>query len=151
MVNPPGAYQCLAVSLSGDPVAGGWNYYSIHLTDFLNDYPKFGIWPDGIYMSANLFPFPANSQFAGPRMWAFNKAQMYGGASTVQVVSSGGSLRASFKGFANTTSTQPATCGGSWTSSAGGTSGPPAVIPEYITLIVSSSVSRMDQPSQVTV
>src|SRR5262249_42906659 len=27
--NPPGAWQCFAVSQSGDPVSGGWNYYSI--------------------------------------------------------------------------------------------------------------------------
>jgi hypothetical protein len=87
VINPPGAYQCLAVSRTGDPVSGGWNYFSIHLTDFLNDYPKFGIWPDGIYMSANLFGFPAAGAYAGPRMWAFNKAQLYAGASSVQVVS----------------------------------------------------------------
>jgi len=87
VINPPGAYQCLAVSRTGDPVSGGWNYFSIHLTDFLNDYPKFGVWRDGIYMSANLFGFPAGGAYAGPRMWAFNKAQLYAGASSVQVVS----------------------------------------------------------------
>ncbi|MEA2464230.1 MAG: hypothetical protein QOJ98_1977, partial [Acidobacteriota bacterium] len=27
-VNPPIAYQCFAVSMTGDPVAGGWNFYS---------------------------------------------------------------------------------------------------------------------------
>src|SRR5713101_3637301 len=51
-----------------------------------NDYPKFGIWPDGIYMSANMFSFPAGGSFQGPRVWALNKAQMYAGAPTVQVV-----------------------------------------------------------------
>ena len=56
---PPGAYQCFAVSQTGDPVAGGWNFYSIHVTDGLNDYPKLGIWPDGLYMSANMFGFGA--------------------------------------------------------------------------------------------
>ena len=87
VVAPPGAFQCFAVSQTGNPVSGGWNYYSIQLTDFLNDYPKFGIWPDGIYMSANLFGFPAGGAYAGPRFWALNKAQMYAGAPTVQVVS----------------------------------------------------------------
>jgi hypothetical protein len=87
VVSPPGSFQCFAVSRSGDPVAGGWNYYSINITDFLNDYPKFGIWPDGIYMSANMFAFPAGGTFQGPRAWAFNKAQMYAGAPTVQSVS----------------------------------------------------------------
>ena len=87
VVNPPGAYQCFAVSQSGDPVVGGWNYYSLHITDFLNDYPKFGIWPDGIYMAANMFGFAAGGAYAGPRVWALNKAQMYAGAPTIQSVS----------------------------------------------------------------
>ena len=87
VVNPAGAYQCFAVSQSGDPVVGGWNYYSLHITDFLNDYPKFGIWPDGIYMSANMFGFAAGGAFVGPRVWALNKAQMYAGAPTIQSVS----------------------------------------------------------------
>src|SRR5690242_6251174 len=87
VVNPPGAFQCFAVSKTGDPVAGGWNYYSLNTTDFLGDYPKFGIWPDGLYMSANMFGFPAGGTFQNPRVWALNKAQMYAGAPTVQSVS----------------------------------------------------------------
>jgi len=87
VVSPPGAYQCFAVSRSGDPVSGGWNFYSLHITDFLNDYPKFGIWPDGIYMSANMFAFPAGGTFQGSRVWALNKAQMYAGAASIQSVS----------------------------------------------------------------
>jgi uncharacterized repeat protein (TIGR01451 family) len=86
VVNPPGVYQCFATSKTGDPVTGGWNYYSLHITDALNDYPKLGIWPDGIYMSANMFNFVGGA-FQNPRVWAFNKAQMYAGSPTVQVVS----------------------------------------------------------------
>ena len=87
VVNPPGAFQCFAVSKTGDPVAGGWNFYSLQITDALNDYPKFGIWPDGLYMSANMFGFAAGGSFQGARAWAFNKAQMYAGNPTIQVVS----------------------------------------------------------------
>ncbi len=86
VINPPGAFQCFAVSKTGDPVTGGWNFYSIQFTDGLNDYPKLGIWPDGIYMSANMFGFPAGGSFLGTRVFALNKAQMYAGAPTVQVV-----------------------------------------------------------------
>jgi uncharacterized repeat protein (TIGR01451 family) len=86
VINPPGFFQCIAVSKSGDPVSGGWNYYSLHLTDGLGDYPKFGIWPDGLYMSDNIFPFASGGSFIGTRVYAFNKAQMYAGASTVQIV-----------------------------------------------------------------
>jgi hypothetical protein len=81
------AYQCFAASMTGDPVAGGWNFYSIQITDALNDYPKLGIWPDGLYMSANMFTFGAGSGFVTARAWAFNKAQMYAGSPTVKVVS----------------------------------------------------------------
>ena len=86
-VNPPVSFQCFAVSKTGDPVTGGWNFYSMAVTDALNDYSKFAIWPDGIYMSANMFAFPAGGAFQNVRTWAFNKAQMYAGAPTIQIVS----------------------------------------------------------------
>ena len=79
-------FQCFAVSKSGDPVSGGWNFYSIVAATggAINDYPKFGVWPDAMYMSANLFN--ASGAGVGTQEWAFNKAQMYAGAPTVQVV-----------------------------------------------------------------
>jgi hypothetical protein len=80
------AYQCFAASMSGNPVSGGWNFYSIQVTDALNDYPKFGIWTDGLYMSGNMFNFGGGT-FKNARVWAFNKAQMYAGSPTVKVVS----------------------------------------------------------------
>src|SRR5205814_275513 len=85
-VNPPIAFQCFAVSMNSDPISGGWNFYSIAVTDGLNDYPKFGIWPDGLYMSANMFGYAAGGSFQGSRVWAFNKAQMYAGSATVKIV-----------------------------------------------------------------
>ncbi|HTG32602.1 MAG TPA: carboxypeptidase regulatory-like domain-containing protein [Thermoanaerobaculia bacterium] len=86
VINPPGVFQCFAVSKTGDPVSGGWNYYSISIAGGLNDYPKFGIWPDGLYMTASMFGYPAGSSFQNPRVFALNKAQMYAGNPTVQVV-----------------------------------------------------------------
>jgi hypothetical protein len=80
------SFQCFAASMTGDPVSGGWNFYSIQISDALNDYPKFGIWPDGLYMSSNMFTFGAGSSFKTARAWAFNKAQMYAGSPTVKVV-----------------------------------------------------------------
>ena len=85
VTNPPGAFQCFAVSKTGDPVNGGWNYYSIASPGALNDYPKFGVWPDGIYMSANMFGY-AGSSYLGYHVWALNKQQMYDGKPKVQVV-----------------------------------------------------------------
>jgi hypothetical protein len=85
--NPPGTFQCFAVSKSGDPVSGGWEYYSIEISGGVGDYPKLSIWPDGLYMSVNMHDYTTNGLFYSPRVYAFNKAQMYAGASEVQVVS----------------------------------------------------------------
>src|SRR5438093_13355769 len=84
--NPPGSFQCFAASKTGDPVGGGWTFYSINTAGGLGDYPKFGIWPDGLYMSANMFGYPSGAPYQGPRVYAFNKAQMYAGSPTVQIV-----------------------------------------------------------------
>ena len=46
-------YQCVAVSQTGDPT-GSWYRYQFTFNT-LNDYPKFGVWPDGYYMMANHF------------------------------------------------------------------------------------------------
>jgi uncharacterized repeat protein (TIGR01451 family) len=86
VINPPGAFQCFAVSKTGDPVSGGWNFYSINTAGGLGDYPKLSVWTDGIYMSANMFGYSAGASFQNPRVFAFNKMQMYAGAPTVQVV-----------------------------------------------------------------
>src|SRR5205085_8107418 len=87
VINPPGSFQCFAVSKTGDPVNGGWNYFSINTTGGLGDYPKFGIWPDGIYMSANMFGYASGASLQDSRLYVFNKFQLYAGAPTVQVVS----------------------------------------------------------------
>jgi len=87
VVNPPGAFQCIAASQTGDPVSGGWNFYSINTAYGLGDYPKFGIWPDGLYMTASIFGFPSGAPFQNARAYAFNKQQMYAGVANPQVVS----------------------------------------------------------------
>jgi hypothetical protein len=79
-------YECIAVSKSGDPVSGGWYLYPIP-TDSgtagappvgdLADYPKMGVWPDAIYMTANEFDGTGN--FKGVGLWAFNRAQLESG------------------------------------------------------------------------
>ena len=84
-VSPQHVFECFAASKTGDPVSGGWNFYSIETPGGLGDYPKFGIWPDGLYMSANMFGYSATASFIAPRVWAIDKAQMYAGEPTVQV------------------------------------------------------------------
>src|SRR5437868_5256882 len=90
VVNPPGSFEVIAVSKTSDPVMGGWNFYSINTAGGLGDYPKLGIWPDGLYMSVNMFGYPKGAPFQGPRVYAFNKAQMYAGDPSAQVVTFNG-------------------------------------------------------------
>ena len=85
--NPVAPYmECIAVSKTGDPVAGGWYLYAFRIdqapvpTNTLNDYPKFGMWNDGcLYMGANGY-LNAGS-FNGGIFAGFNKSQMYSGGS----------------------------------------------------------------------
>jgi hypothetical protein len=84
----PPFYECIAVSRTSDPVAGGWYLYAIRTDDithpWFGDYPKFGIWPDGLYMTANMFDTLA--QFREVRVWAFSRAELEAGADLHSVV-----------------------------------------------------------------
>jgi hypothetical protein len=44
-------HMCIAISQTPDPTAGTWFLYTFDTTVF-PDYPKFGVWPDGYYMSS---------------------------------------------------------------------------------------------------
>jgi concanavalin A-like lectin/glucanase superfamily protein/Big-like domain-containing protein len=81
-------YECIAVSRSSDPVAGGWYLYAVRADDashpWLPDYPKMGIWPDGLYMTANMFQNAAI--FREVRAWAFNRSDLESGAILRSVV-----------------------------------------------------------------
>jgi hypothetical protein len=74
-------YQCIAISQTGDPT-GAWYRYAflVHATK-MNDYPKFGVWPDGYYMSVNQF----DPGWAGAGVFVFDRAKMLAGlAATFQ-------------------------------------------------------------------
>lgn len=52
---PNNFHQCVAISSSADPT-GSWYLYDFPIsTTLMNDYPKFGVWPDGYYMTVNQF------------------------------------------------------------------------------------------------
>ncbi len=52
---PDNFHQCIAVSASADPM-GAWYLYDFQTsTTLFNDYPHFGVWPDGYYMTVNQF------------------------------------------------------------------------------------------------
>ena len=74
-------YQCIGVSKTSDPVAGGWWLYALQVDPanptFLGDYPKFGLWPDAYYMSVNMFS--NNTTFNGVRVYALPRSAMING------------------------------------------------------------------------
>ena len=74
-------YQCIGVSKTSDPVAGGWYLYAVQVdpanTNYLGDYPKFGLWPDAYYLSMN--EFSTNTTFNGVRIYALDRNSMING------------------------------------------------------------------------
>ena len=71
-------YQCIAISQTDDPT-GAWYRYAflVHNTK-MNDYPKFGVWPDGYYMSVNQFD---SGGWAGGGAYVFERDKMLNGQS----------------------------------------------------------------------
>ncbi len=100
--NTPPYYECIAVSKTANPVSGGWWLYTVVAdTQSLNDYPKLGIWNDGIYMSANMFK--RGRSYAGAKVWALNRDDLISGAALRSVAFNLGNsyfslLPANFKG-----------------------------------------------------
>jgi uncharacterized repeat protein (TIGR01451 family) len=77
-------YECIAASKTGDPVAGGWWLYPIRVDDgiivpagSLNDYPKFGLWHDCLYMGANAYQ--NLGAYTGALFASFSRADLYAG------------------------------------------------------------------------
>ena len=77
--------ECIAVSQTGD-ATGAWYRYDFHVTRLFADYPKFGVWPDGYYMSANMF---GRRGFLGPQAFVFDRAKMLVGDPTATVQTPG--------------------------------------------------------------
>ncbi len=73
----------VAVSQTADPVNGGWYIYAFNVTGGMPDYPKFSIWSDGYYVTANL-----NSSSAGTSdvVFALERDKMIAGQTTAQMV-----------------------------------------------------------------
>jgi hypothetical protein len=74
--------QCVAISQTSDATGSYYRYaFSYGNTQF-NDYPKLGVWPDGYYVSYNIFN---NGQFfAGSKVCALDRARMLNGQSATQ-------------------------------------------------------------------
>lgn len=80
----PPYQQCIAVSQTADPTGAYYAWaYTWSSTD-LNDYPHFGIWPDGYYMTVH--NFTGGTTWNGSGVAAFNRTQMIAGNASPQMV-----------------------------------------------------------------
>ncbi|MDI1244527.1 MAG: hypothetical protein PSV24_03900 [Rhodoferax sp.] len=73
--------QCIAVSQTSD-ATGAWNRYAFQYGNGFNDYPKAGVWPDGYYVTYNIFTNGAT--FAGGKVCAMDRAKMLAGQPATQ-------------------------------------------------------------------
>jgi MYXO-CTERM domain-containing protein len=71
-------WECIAVSRTPDPT-GQYAQYGYQYTNF-NDYPKLAVWPDGYYVTYNMFAngSPA-SRMTARRFCAFDRIRMVAG------------------------------------------------------------------------
>src|SRR5207244_8535844 len=79
-------YQCIAVSQTADPTGRYYRYQFLVNKTKLNDYPKFGVWPDGYYMSINQFRCTLTScLWGGAGAVAFEREKMLTGSAARMV------------------------------------------------------------------
>jgi hypothetical protein len=72
-----GYHQCIAVSQTGDPTGAWYRYDFLWSNINMNDYPHFGVWQDGYYMTVHEF---ANaSTWAGQGVAVFERDKMLQG------------------------------------------------------------------------
>jgi hypothetical protein len=82
---PNGPYfQMIAVSQTPDPT-GAWYRWQFEF-DVFNDYPKFGIWPDGYYMTCNHIN-QVGGPFSGNGAYAYDRDAMLAGDPGAQRIS----------------------------------------------------------------
>src|SRR5207253_10422218 len=72
-------YECVAVSTGAD-ATGSYYRYSFQFASF-PDYPKISVWPDGYYITYNLFN---GDTFLGAEACAMDRSKMLTGAAASQ-------------------------------------------------------------------
>ena len=105
--------QCVAVSQTSD-ATGAWNRYSYSFGSSFNDYPKGGVWPDGYYVTYNMFN-ASGTAFLGAKVCAMDRSKMLLGQTATQQC------------FDTST-----TYGGLLPSDLDGATAPPAGSPNYV-------------------
>ena len=81
----PPFHQCVAVSQNGDPTGSYYAYDFVTPGAEFPDYGKFGVWPDGYYMTVNQFTEPGD-HFNGVGMYALDRKKMLVGDPTASFI-----------------------------------------------------------------
>lgn len=81
-VSGPGLYECVAVSQTPDPL-GTYALYAFEYETF-PDYPKFGVWPDGYYVSYNMFD-PVTFDYIAAKNCVLERSKMLAGQPARQI------------------------------------------------------------------
>jgi len=118
-------YQMIAVSQTPDPM-GSWYRWSYEF-NALPDYPKFGVWPDGYYMSSNNFGVGGAGFTNGA--YSYDRTAMLAGSPSAQRISFTVS-----PGADGSVTFMPADCDGSF---------PPVGTPNYFTYIRTGGTQRL--------
>ncbi|MEO8573443.1 MAG: FG-GAP-like repeat-containing protein [Pyrinomonadaceae bacterium] len=75
--------QMLAISKTGDPLGEYYSYEFVMPSVRLNDFPKFGVWPDAYYMSTDEF---LGADYVGAGAFAFDRTKLLAGDSSASYV-----------------------------------------------------------------
>lgn len=74
----PPFFECIALSNTSDPLGPGKTYTFFVDDEWFPDYPKFGVWGDGYYMTVHLFDKRFN--YKGQGIIAFDRESMLAGS-----------------------------------------------------------------------
>ena len=75
--------QCFAVSTTSDPT-GSYFMWGYGFGSNINDYPKIAVWPDGYYITWNIFS--GSQTFIGPEACAWDRTAMLAGVTAPSFV-----------------------------------------------------------------
>ncbi len=78
-------FEMIAVSATPDPL-GEWHCYALWF-DVMPDYPKFGVWTDGYYMTINEWELsPSTTTFTGASIFVFNPEELIAGITDPTII-----------------------------------------------------------------
>jgi len=80
----PPYHEAVAISKTGDPTGAYYLYDFVLPGNEFPDYPKFGVWPDGYYMTSNQFLMGGG--FDGGGAFAFDRKKMLVGDPTAGII-----------------------------------------------------------------